>query len=119
MSCTCQLRPSIQRVDGSISKIYPNYNQIGRAGWQILVECPDCGQLWKVDEWDKLQVQLAMKLDGPKDMNTSDKERRKAYLLESRGGLGSEQCSRMGCEAAQVRDSAYCLDHLYALGWRA
>jgi sarcosine oxidase delta subunit len=119
MPCNCSQQSSVERIDGPNSRLYSNCKQIERREWQVLMQCPACGQLWKVDEPDKFQVQLAMKIDRPEDMDESDEPRRKSYLLESRNGLGAERCSRIGCKATQVRDSAFCLDHLYALGWRA
>jgi hypothetical protein len=55
------------------------------ANWKALLRCQHCAQLWAVDEWDKYQIQLAVKITDKVDWQTSDEAYRKAHLTQSRG----------------------------------
>jgi len=50
-----------------------------------------------MDEYDKYQTQLAMKVSNAPDWDTYDAIERKAYLLASRGGLGTDVCGWIDC----------------------
>jgi len=117
-ACACGGHAAEIRVDGTIKQLYPKFETIESADWCSLLRCPDCGQLWAVDEWDKYQVQLAIKLLGVIEWQQDNISRRKAFLLRSRGGYESGKCFWMSCAGRQIKGSAYCLDHSYAVGMR-
>lgn len=88
--------------------------------WVKLMRCPVCGQYWKVDEWDKYQTLYAFKIPDAAIWKSVDvtpfvKER----IIENRGGLQEGTCMAAGCGNRAVVGSAYCVDHLYEIGWRA
>jgi hypothetical protein len=117
MPCTCAQQASTIRINGTISNLFPAFEIIETADWELLLRCPSCGQYWKVDQWDKYTTQMAIKLDGPQDWTAPDIEKRKAYLAASRG-LDHDECSWINCQNLRLRGSAYCVDHLYAVGVR-
>lgn len=118
MSCDCLKQPSTIKIDRTIHQPSPDFEIVERVNWEALIRCRDCGQYWKVDDWDKYQIQLAMKVDGPQHWNAPDVERRKAFLIESRGGFELEQCGWLNCVNPRLKDGPYCADHLYAAGSR-
>ena len=118
MSCECAVLPEIVRVVDH-QTIVDQLRLIEPGNWVRLCECPVCLQLWCVDEWDKLQVQLAIKLsdrDGWQGFDPTPL--RKRFLLQARGGTVDEKCIWSGCDGRRVRGVVYCLDHLYATGAR-
>lgn len=117
-TCSCGESSAEIRVDGTVKQLYPNFEMIKASDWRALLKCPVCGQLWSVDEWDKYQVQLAVKLPDANTWKLDDTDRRKAFLLRSRGGYDAGTCFRAGCEAKSIKGSAYCVDHSYAVGMR-
>ncbi len=88
--------------------------------WVRLMACRSCHQLWRVDVADRLQVQFAVKLPERANWEKFDAVPLvKQFLLASRGGLQvSGECIRAGCSNRPVRSVAYCLEHLYEIGWR-
>lgn len=118
MNCDCHDQPAIHRVGGNLRTLFPSFKHVDAALWRALLCCPTCGQLWAVDEWDKYQIQLAVKVADAEGWNASDKALRKAYLAQSRGGNAAAKCMWNGCEKNQLIGSAYCVDHLYATGAR-
>jgi hypothetical protein len=38
--------------------------------WVKLIKCPDCGQYWQLDEWDKYQAGLAIKIEDSESWKT-------------------------------------------------
>ena len=68
-------------------------------GWTSVRKCSQCGQHWQVDSWDKLQVNLAIKIDTPHNWeNTDDQPLRLAALIEFRGGFTNEDCVWVGVQ---------------------
>ncbi|MGF6569119.1 hypothetical protein ABH945_001195 [Paraburkholderia sp. GAS333] len=118
MKCDCHDQPAIRRIDGVVPKLFPGFRLVDTAHWRALVRCPMCGQLWAVDEWDKYQIQFAVKVEDAKGWNASDEALRKEYLVQSRGENATAKCMWNGCEKNQLNGSAYCVDHLYATGAR-
>lgn len=86
MKCHCRDRPAIRRVDGTIQQMFREFDHVDAANWKALLRCRHCAQLWAVDEWEKYQIQLAVKILDEADWRTSDEAYRKAYLTQSRGG---------------------------------
>lgn len=88
--------------------------------WANIMKCPSCQQYWFLDEWDKYQIQLAIKVATKvaKWDSLDLEEERKKFLLVSRGGLSGDKCVWAGCSGKCVRDTVYCIDHLYATGAR-
>jgi hypothetical protein len=118
MKCGCDDQPAIRRIDGTLAALFPGFQRVDAADWRALLRCRTCGQLWAVDEWDKYQIQLAVKVNATKGWNASDEALRKEYLAQLRGENAAAKCMWNGCEKNQLNGSAYCVDHLYATGAR-
>ena len=118
MKCDCRDQPATRRIDGTLRALFPRFRCVDATHWRALLRCPSCGQLWAVDEWDKYQIQLAVKVAGEEGWNASDEAQRKEYLAQSRGENTTARCMWIGCDKNQLNGSAYCVDHLYATGAR-
>jgi hypothetical protein len=119
MKCDCRDHPAIRRIDGTLRALFPGFGHVDAAHWLALLRCPTCGQLWAVDEWDKYQIQLAVKVADAEGWSASDEALRKEYLAQSRGENTTAKCMWSSCKKNQLNGSAYCVDHLYATGARA
>lgn len=119
MECDCHDQPRIRRIDGTLLSQLPGFQFVEAGSWRALLQCPVCGQLWAADEWEKYQIQLAVKVADRANWIISDETQRKEYLARSRGENAGAKCMWNGCEKNQLKGSAYCVDHLYATGARA
>jgi hypothetical protein len=116
--CVCSTLPEAIRVRDHQSFI-ESLSQLDTAPWLRLAQCSACGQMWRVDEPDKYQLQCATKIPQREAWQTfDDTAARKQLLLSSRGGSTSESCIWASCEQPRVRGVVFCLDHLYATGAR-
>jgi hypothetical protein len=118
MKCDCDDQPAIRRIDGTLPSLFPGFKHVDAGSWRALLRCPTCGQLWAADEWEKYQIQLAVKVAAPESWSASDETQRKEYLAQSRGENAAAKCMWNGCDKNQLNGSAYCVDHLYATGAR-
>jgi hypothetical protein len=93
----------------------------GRDGWVTVSQCIDCGQFWRVDTWDKLQVDLAIKVPDQTTWTESDDRRaRIGYLIRSYDGEDTSPCVWAGCSNLALKGIAMCADHVYdRMGVRA
>jgi hypothetical protein len=91
-----------------------------QGNWKTLERCMECGGSFAIDEWDKLQPRVVVRVDdvGQWEIEADDVDTRKALLLRSRGGLQDTECEWVGCLRPQVRGVAICLEHLWNLGVR-
>jgi hypothetical protein len=119
LHCDCGNQPSVRQVNGPIAMLFPGCVQVDAHGWKALLKCRSCGQLWTVDEWDKYQLQLVVKIAHAADWKTSDEAQRKAHLASSRGGTSESNCMWNDCGRKQLKGSAFCVDHLFATGARS
>jgi hypothetical protein len=100
-----------ERVSGYREDHYfKRFNEIGRADndWRVILQCPECNQLWLVDVFDKVQSLFAFKIDSPKDTERSFFAVHKKYLIESRGGYSQKKCVMAGCENRGLMELVYC-----------
>ena len=117
--CQCkQLQPLVD-LENVGKEWMADFTEIEVGNWVHLQRCPVCGQLWRVDAWDKYQPQYAVKLstsDGWQAFDATPLLKRQ--MIENRGGVSNERCMWRNCEAKQVKGSAFCVEHLYETGAR-
>lgn len=118
--CSCSRLPDLIEVAEGSSKFEEGLDVLEFGNWVRLMACRSCHQLWRVDVAERLQVQFAVKLHERANWVQFDAAPlAKQFLLASRGGLQvSGECIRAGCSSRPVRSVAYCLEHLYEIGWR-
>jgi hypothetical protein len=120
MKCICIQRNPLVEITDSYQGFTETLNTIELGNWVKLMQCSECLQYWKVDEWDKYQALYAVKIQskdrwGKYDATLLIKER----MIQNRGGLESVKCMWENCSLNAVRGSAYCVDHLYDTGARS
>jgi len=120
MTCYCNKLSSIVDVEASPPGFDEKLKIIKEDTWRNLKQCKTCGQLWRVDVWDRLQTQFAVKLETDENWTSIDiTELQKGFLLNSRGGTDpGNTCIWVGCNLSAVKGVAYCINHLYDTGAR-
>ena len=116
MNCECNQLPRIFNVETYPNRLMAHLEPIARkdGGWLRLYKCSVCGQHWQVDLIDRLQVNCAIRIDNPTEWRDfDDKPVRVQYLIDSRGGLSTEECLMARCKNKALQSLAYCPKHAY------
>ncbi len=114
MSCYCQKQTELIDVQDAPQGFEASLIKKDIGNWVYLMECPECGQLWRVDARDKYQTQFAIKLSSVEGWESIDSvPQQKELLLQARGGITDEICIWAGCNGKRVKGVVYCVDHLY------
>ena len=117
--CNCNEQPALVDITNNHSAFQSPLKEIVVGNWVKLMECPECNQLWKVDEWDKYQTLYAVKVPEKEGWGNFDSVSLiKEKMISNRGGLTETKCMWAGCNKMQVKGSAYCINHLYETGAR-
>lgn len=118
MSCSCTSQASSFYLDEAPMGFKDQLELIRIGDWIRLERCSNCGTLWSVDVWDKLQSQVVIKLESEDDFEQDSTDIRKNLLLKSRGGTSDDECIWAGCKNKAIKEVAYCLEHLWKTGAR-
>ena len=114
MPCNCDELPEIfslytKRFSVSLVKIRRD-----QSDWLKLSQCPNCGQHWQIEPFEKDQISYAIRVDDAANwLSFYDKAIRKNYLLQTRGGVTEETCRMQHCQNNALKGLAYCLDCAY------
>ncbi|WP_409306625.1 hypothetical protein [Pectobacterium sp. B1J-3] len=112
--CTCIQRPEVMDISNHYADITATLKPLAAANWLLLMQCPDCLQLYSVDEWDKYLPCYAVKIADQHRWQQFDRTSLiKNYIIQQHNGLGSKPCIWAGCDIRQVKGSMYCIHHLY------
>lgn len=117
--CHCATLPDIIYWESRPAEFESMLIELSTGNWIKLFRCSECQQLWRVDEWDKYQVQFAVKVpsvDGWETFDAAPLE--KLLLLQSRGGTSNNTCAWAHCGKPAMMGVAFCVDHLYETGAR-
>jgi hypothetical protein len=118
MRCNCDSLPDLFKLD-SRQGFESGTERVAVGNWVRLHRCAGCGQLWRLDEWDKYQTRFAVRIpsfDGWEAFDATPLQ--KAFLVQARGGLTGATCIWAGCGKLQVKGVVYCADHLFQTGAR-
>jgi hypothetical protein len=114
MTCECDHLPSVLNLETYPHGLTGQLILIDRAAWLTLQKCENCDQLWQLDNIDRLQTNLAIKLDKNVEWRDfKDKPARYQYLIESRGGLSEKICIMEGCSQKALMSLAHCPFHAF------
>lgn len=119
MRCRCESSGALVEIGQHYSQFVAGLTCLDTGDWVKLMQCQECAQLWRVDEWDQYQGLYALKLDSADgwkevDMAGPIKER----MMQNHGGLDSAICLAGDCPFRALKGRAYCVDHFYATGAR-
>jgi hypothetical protein len=118
MTCDCANLQDLFKLE-SRPRFEAGTDKIAAENWVRLHRCRSCGQLWRIDEWDKYQTRFVVRVPSAEAWETFDPvELQKQFLITSRGGLSDAKCVWSGCRNPQVKGVAYCADHLFQTGAR-
>ena len=120
MKCHCKELSQLIDVENASTDFENRLTELESGNWVRLMQCPHCNQLWRVNVWDKYQVQFAFKIEDIEGWEEFDGlEFQKKFLLESRGGTESSgECAMQNCVDLPVKNVAFCVEHLYETGAR-
>jgi len=121
MSCKCDKLDSAFFMEDAPVGFMSSLREleIDVAEWKHLFECPACGALWAIDEWDKYCEQVVSRVEDRENWSKEESDQmRKELLRKSRGGEESAECIWAECHKPRIKGVVYCLDHLYATGAR-
>lgn len=121
--CDCDILPVYTYFDpvrGISQKLRPFTERVTTSKWRELFCCEICGTFWRVDIAGKFRQQFVWKVGEYREdwaiMDFVNQE--KELLLQRRGGEIDEVCIWAGCGKKRVKNNAFCIDHLYAAGFR-
>ena len=110
MKCKCaklDVRVSGYREDNYF-KSFPELKQVND-GWRVILKCPECGQHWLVDIFDRVQYLYAYKIDSAEPLQDGEYYKiHKEQLEKSRNGYSNENCAIAGCNNKALKTLAYC-----------
>ncbi|TEW47648.1 metal-binding protein [Psychromonas algicola] len=114
--CDCNEQENVIDITNNHKAFQNGLIALDFGNWEKLMECSECGQLWKVSEFEKYQTLYAVKVPDLNDWEDVGDALIKEKIVQDRGGITEQECMFSGCEHKQVKDSAYCIDHLYETG---
>lgn len=115
----CADLPSILYYEERPPGFEQRLEEVQAAEFRRLFRCRLCAQHWRVDDWDKYQVQFAVKITDPSLWRTYDASAlQKELLLRGRGGVSTAECTWANCPNRAVAQMAVCVDHLWNSGVR-
>jgi len=94
--------------------------EVAVGNWKTLRRCPACLATFAIDDWDRLQDQVVVRVSALSDWEAQADSAavRKQLLFQSRGGAADGDCICLGCSGTRVRGVVYCLEHLWETGAR-
>jgi hypothetical protein len=114
VKCDCLTLPTAVNLESAMSERLNHLDKIDEKPFLSLHKCRGCGQLWQLDQIDRLQTNLAIKLQNVYDWNDfDDTTARVQFLIDSRGGLSDKTCIKHSCSNLALRTLAYCPEHAY------
>jgi len=82
--------------------------------WCDLKRCPNCGQLWVVDEWDKYQLLVAFKVPAfpsKEQIEGLVQKYHEKLAVDKHGGYSDKKCKWTGCKNFALKNKYVCYKH--------
>ncbi|MGY6217382.1 hypothetical protein ACW73L_19685 [Methylolobus aquaticus] len=118
MTCQCSTLPEALYLDDYPPGFRETLTLIATGDWVELYRS-QCGQMWRIDGYDKLRTQLAIKI---REMHGWEQIDSKPLVLDlltrSHGGCSDTRCLMADCRDLALKGLAFCAEHLYAAGVR-
>jgi hypothetical protein len=113
-SRTKMLKEKIYYVDEEILKrIESEFELIEKKDWYKLYENKNDKSFWRLDEWDKYQVQIFVKIDSLENWAEFDDKDLRIELLKEFRGLSNEKCKWKDCSRNALNNLVFCEQHAY------
>ncbi|PIY12270.1 MAG: hypothetical protein COZ18_02485 [Flexibacter sp. CG_4_10_14_3_um_filter_32_15] len=108
------LKENIFYVDDTILKrIDSDFELIEKKDWYKLYQNKADKSFWRLDEWDKLQVQMFVKLVTIENWTEFDDKDLRIELLKKSRGLSIEKCNWKDCNKKALNNFVFCELHAY------
>jgi hypothetical protein len=108
------LKENIYYVDETILKrIDSDFELIERKDWYILYQNKAEKSFWRLDEWDKYQIQMFVKLDSAENWSSFDDQDLRIEFLKEYRGLSNEKCKWKVCSKKALNNLVFCELHAY------
>jgi hypothetical protein len=113
--------PSAYYVDDYPSQTFgvQLFKKLKSENWKNYFQCNECKQFWCVDEFEKYQNSIAIRV---KNIETISDETliqiQMNLLVSSRDGLSNIGCIIFDCKNKSLKNLFYCPEHFYATGNR-
>jgi hypothetical protein len=72
MNCCCKQQAELIDLEDAPRGFEASLIKKDIGNWVYLMECPECGQLWRIDIWDKYKTQFAFKLPAVEGWESVD-----------------------------------------------
>lgn len=96
-----------------IEKINEQFLLVDDEGWYLLYQNKFDNTFWRLDKYDRLQVQFFVQLESKDNWTMfNDQELRIQLLLKTRG-VSKNICSWQGCKKRALQNLAFCESHAY------
>lgn len=108
------LSENIYYVDEEIlKKIESDFELIEKKNWYLLYRNRENNSFWRLDEWDKYQIQLLVKLESAENwVDFNDLDLRLNLLREQRG-VSNDKCKWKDCDKKALNNLVFCELHAY------
>jgi len=104
-------------LDKELSEeIEKDFELIDDVAWTQLYKSKIDGSLWRLDKWDKLQVQYFIKLKSIENWDTIDTLKLRQELLKNHRGLSINKCKWVDCKNFALTGLFFCEIHAYEMG---
>ena len=108
------LKENIYYVDEEIlGKIQSDFELIEKKDWYKLYQNKDDKSFWRLDEWDKLQVQVFVRIESAESWSEYDDQNLRMELLKRERGLSNEKCKWKDCDRKALNNLVFCELHAY------
>ncbi len=108
------LTENIYYVDGEIlKKIDSDFEFIERKNFYLLYRNKGNNSFWRLDEWDKYQIQMFVKLESKENWaEYNDQDLRMDLLIKQRG-VSNVKCKWKNCNKKALNNLVFCELHAY------
>src|SRR5690606_27277917 len=96
-----------------LKSIESDYELIEKKGWYKLYQNNMDKSFWRLDEWEKNQIQIFVKLESDKNWTEFDDEDLRITLLKESRGLSTEKCKWKDCSKKALTNLVFCEKHAY------
>ena len=101
--CNCKEQSELIDICDDPVDFRAKLNQLDAGDGLLLMSCPDCNQLWKIDNWDDYQPCYAVKISTQENWVDFDSDELiKEKMIENRGGLSGRIGSWSNGEASKL-----------------
>jgi hypothetical protein len=93
--------------------IESEFELVEQKNWYRLYRNTTNNSFWRLDEWDKYQIQFFVRLETKEDWTEFDDRNLRMGLLKRTRGLSNKKCVWKDCNKTALKEIVYCEYHAY------